>query len=152
MSNPKGKNWSWGIFAVYTVFALFLLGFWYFSTFHKVEMVADNYYEQTLKYQTRIDKIQNANNLPQKPYFYVDKKTSQLILVIPGKINFSALRGKIKLFRPSDASKDQMINLLPDQQGRQIVPIAGLAGGKWRVQMEWADGEKEYYLEQVMSF
>lgn len=152
MADNKGKSWSLGIIIFYSVFVLALLGFWYFSTFHKIELVTDNYYEQELQYEKTITRMKNANSLAEKPYFQVDKKNKQLILTVPAELNPPSLRGKIHLFRPSDAKFDRKYNLLCDTSNRQFIPIHGLPEGKWRLKMNWTDGVKEFYIEEVINF
>lgn len=152
MQEKKGKSWSNGIVIVYSVFALALMGFWYFSTYHRIELVTDNYYEQELNYETTIAKIRNTNTLAEKPFFTINKQKSLLVLQMPAVINPTALRGKIHLFRPSDAKQDRSFNLLCDSLNQQIIPINGLLSGKWRLKFDWTDGQKSYYQEQVIHF
>lgn len=152
MKEKKGKSWSSGIVLVYSVFALALLGFWYFSTHHKIELVTDNYYEQELNYETTIAKIRNTNTLADKPVFMINKQKNLLVLQMPAAVNPAVLRGKINLFRPSDAKMDRSFNLLCDSLNQQVIPINGLQPGKWRLKFDWTDGQKGYYQEQVIHF
>lgn len=150
MGDKKNKSWPVSIIIIYSVFAAGLLGFWYFSSFNRVELVTDRYYEKDLIYEAQITRIRNTKALEQKPAFMIDRKTGVLVLEMPSFFVSENLRGKIKLFRPSQAQLDRSINLLCDDENKQAISIANMPAGKWRFQLTWSDGQKEYYWEEIL--
>jgi hypothetical protein len=150
MDDKKNKSWPVSIIIIYSVFAAGLLGFWYFSTYNRVELVTERYYEKDLIYEAQITRIRNSNALEQKPGFVLNRKAGVLILEMPSNFVSQNLRGKIKLFRPSQAQLDRSINLACNTINKQIISIANMPAGKWRFQLTWSDGQKEYYWEDIL--
>ena len=56
-------SWGTGIWAVYGLFVLMILGLVGMSIVQKIDLVSDDYYEQEIRYQGKIDKINNAKQL-----------------------------------------------------------------------------------------
>lgn len=148
--SEKEKSWPIGIIIVYALFALGLLGFWYFSSLNQVEMVTENYYEKTLQYEDQITKERNTDNLKQKPIFNYTKSNHLIILKMPDEFSGKSIKGDILFFRPSDAQKDRRVNLQFDKDGKQFISVKELSPGKWKAQLEWYDGAKSFYYEEII--
>ena len=150
MINKKGTAWPVGIFVFYGLFVLALLVAVFLTVNNDVEMVTSNYYEKTLKYEDQITRIKNTNALQVQPDVAFNKEKNILILTMPeisGERNFA---GVINFFRPSDSKLDQSFVLQCDDQGRQLLPLSSFETGKWEIQIQWADDQKEYYFEKVV--
>ena len=150
MSSKSGAAWPISIFVFYGLFVLALVIAVAVTMNNDVEMVTNNYYEKTLKYEEQITRIKNTNALLQKPEIAFNKDKTFLILTMPkisGKRNFT---GMIHLFRPSNFRMDRTFMLQIDDQGIQLIPLSNLQPGKWEIQIQWSDGQKEYYLEKVL--
>ena len=55
-------NWGYKIMFVYLLFVVGMLTLVYKCTQQNTELVADNYYDQEVKYQERYNKLQNASS------------------------------------------------------------------------------------------
>ncbi len=146
----KDNSWPRGIFIFYVVFMIVLVGAVIFSTRNNVELVTINYYEKTLTYENQIQAIKNVNALDKKPIVAIEKSQMRIILVMPENFNPDTIQGKILFFRPSDMHFDISFDLKCNSQNQQIFPLEKMAKGKWRIKMDWTDGSKEYYFEQVI--
>ena len=107
------------------------------------DLVAENYYEREIKYQSIIDKRDKTSLLK----FDIKWSFDQEGLVInypemPGKIT-----GSVLLFRPSDKNLDITIEILADENNLQLVPSELLSRGKYLIEIEWKSGREEYYTE-----
>jgi nitrogen fixation protein FixH len=113
----------------------------------KVELVSKDYYAQELKYQDKIDAINNTNALASS----IDHKieASTIVLNINPELNSSGLSGSINFFRPSDSSKDVKIkmNFVNDQQ---VISKSQLEHGNYKMQLSWTNNGKNYYKEEVI--
>ena len=150
MSSKTGTAWPIGIFVFYGVFVVALLIAVFLTVNNDMEMVTDDYYEKTLKYEDQIARIRNTNTLSEKPLAVLSNDKTFLILTMPeisGKRNFE---GKIHLFRPSNFRLDRNFPLQLNSQGIQLIPAQDLDSGKWEIQIQWRAAEKEYYFEQVL--
>ncbi|MCG6915274.1 FixH family protein, partial [bacterium BMS3Abin03] len=63
----KKANWGTGIFISYSVFMLLTIITAVYFMNQDVSLVTDDYYQQELKYQDQIDKIERTNALSEKP-------------------------------------------------------------------------------------
>jgi len=138
-------NWGYKIAIFYSAFAIFILALVVFSTYQKYDLVADDYYARELKFQDQIDK-QNLVNKEAKVILW-EQKGNKLILQFPVKENIS---GEVKLFRPSDASKDFSVALKPDNEGKQEIDISLSSKGKYLLQIDWTENGKAYFQENVI--
>jgi hypothetical protein len=93
-------SWGTGITLSYVIFITVVIGVViYFHTLD-VNLVSDNYYEQEIKHQGKIDKAERANNLSEKPDIKVDGRN--IYIKFPTLFNADEIEGSIVLFRPSN--------------------------------------------------
>jgi nitrogen fixation protein FixH len=110
--------------------------------------VADNYYEQELKFQGRIDSVDRAQ---KSGAAIVHDAAGQLFIKIPSAQLSQKFSGTVKLYRPSAPALDQEFPLAPGADGRQTINSSGLAAGPWTVCVAWASGGENFYLEQKIT-
>lgn len=138
-------NWALGVTVLYGGFALFMLGFLAVSTFHKVDLVEDNYYDKEIAYQQHIDKIRRTKALVHPMVW--KRGVNNLEFQFPKE--FPSVEGKIKLYRPSDSGRDVVVVIKTDAERRQEVSLAGLERGLWRMQIDWKSGSQTYYNDDI---
>lgn len=151
METKKEKQWPWGIGLFYVVFVLSLLVFLFFSFYNTWDLVEENYYQKDITYQQQIDRMAHANALSSKPTFVYSKTKKQIVLSMPAQFTPNTLRGKILFFKPADKAKDVSINLICNDQNKQVIPTTQLGSGMWRIKFTWSDAEKSYYMEEVIE-
>jgi nitrogen fixation protein FixH len=142
-------NWGVGIAIVYTLFALGTVGVVAFAMTQPVDLVSDDYYEQSLIYDQRIAAIENGDALGPAVVVTVDAGTRSLRVVLPVADSAHA-RGEVTLYRPSAMGVDRTFTLALDANGAQQIPLTGLASGVWRARLRWAEGARTFYREQVV--
>ena len=139
-------NWGHGLTLFFVGFVLFM------STLvvicmrqDNIHLVTQNYYEEEIKYQDRIDKIANAADLGYKVFnYHVQDKTVGLNLP-PNAV------GVLHLFRPSDARLDRKFDVEIESGKAFTVNLSDLKPGYWRMKLTWEEGGKEYYLEERIT-
>lgn len=140
-------NWGTGIALAYTVFAVATMGFAVFAMDQKVELVSEDYYQRAMHHDDRMAAVANAEALGRA--FRLDADDRQLTLTwTTARPDRGA--GTVTLYRPSDAGADRSIPLDPDASGAQRIALAGLAPGRWLVQVQWRAGERQYYVERTL--
>ena len=105
------------------------------------DLVADNYYEQEIAYQGRIDQMTNAQNDDQK--VEIIKTDSSYNLAFAAAANDV----KVHIFRPSDDTKDIVMEESSVTSSMSI-PSGQLIAGKYLVKVEWKANAKTYFQEQ----
>lgn len=138
-------NWGTGIVISMLIFMLATTGMMILFINQKVDLVTDNYYDKELKFQQQIDKINNTNNLEEKVELKFDGNL--VSVTFPQSYNVLKPEGELFFYRPSDNKKDFKIPLSIDSTGMQVVPVATLEKGFWKVQLHWSMQSLEYFNE-----
>ncbi|WP_297337185.1 FixH family protein [Algoriphagus sp.] len=110
-----------------------------------IELVTDNYYEQEIKYQDRIDEERLTLAL-ERTVLVFDPDTKSVILDLP-----VGSKGKLNLFRPSERALDQEMTVEIEERGKKQVSIRHLKPGYWRIQLSWTEHGKNYYQEKKIT-
>jgi len=138
-------NWGNWIAVVYSVFVIFIVFMVYLAFGEKWDLVAENYYEQELMYQEKIDGKANVKDSDLEPQLYIDQ--GMLLINIPKIGNTNTEReGTINFFRPSDASMDFSTEIA--QSDTIEVGLDQFVKGKYMVKINWKQGDEEFYFEQ----
>ena len=139
-------NWGHGIAIFFACFVAFMLFLVVKSHQQNIDLVTENYYEQELKYQQQIDKVQNTKDL--KEGVKVSHSKGSIAIHFPKMAE--SISGNVQIFRPSDARFDMESTLSPDVEGRQQIATTELPAGYYRIKINWKAGAKEYYTEEAI--
>lgn len=145
----KKFNWGWGIACFYSAFAFLILTMVYKSTQNKVELVTPDYYAQELKYQDRINQIENARNLSEPLLWEVSGR--QVTIRFP-QIAKTNAKARVLFYKPSSSAKDVVIECVPDASGKCLLASPKLEPGVYQMQIEWQANNVAYYNEATVNF
>jgi hypothetical protein len=150
---PASRNlWPYGIATCLVAFVAGLGVLITLALRQKDHLVAQDYYEQELRFQEQIDRRNRAEALPAPVRFEVDKGAGELRIRLPVEHARAGVAGRVGLFRPSDARLDRTLPLAVDAEGVQRVGLAGLAPGLWRVRVEWSCGGISYAVSERLEW
>jgi len=107
--------------------------------------VTENYYEEEIKYQDRIDESNSADKLGREVISY-NAQSKVIELDLP-----NGTIGSLQLFRPSDSSLDQTIKVEVTHSGKTAVPLKELKSGYWKVQLNWTENGVDHYQERKIT-
>jgi len=133
-------NWGTRIAIGYGAFVVFMLGLVVMAFQQDFDLVADDYYEQEIAYQGRIDQMNNANTDNQRVVVSESAEGYQLAF------SEKAEEVKIHFFRPSDDTKDVLLEEAV-VESVLTVPSNQLITGKYLVKVEWKANGKTYFQE-----
>lgn len=139
-------NWGTGILLVIIVFVGTLLSMVYFSFQQKINLVTEDYYPKTLKYQEQIDRIKNTNSLAEKPKIELKGKT--IFIRYPNDFSGESHKGTIHVYRPSDFELDHKFKIEIKENKTQNIEINELIKGLYKVKLTWSAVGKEFYFEE----
>ncbi len=139
-------NWGTGIVIAFVIFMGGIITIAVYLMNQDVNLVADDYYDQEIKYQQQIDRIKRTKKLDTKNIITFNGTTVNV--TIPKSLLKSNLTGEIYFYRPSDENIDIKIPLHTDSLGVQVIPVSGLEKGSWTVKVNWLTGKKEYFVEK----
>ncbi|KYG80706.1 FixH protein [Roseivirga ehrenbergii] len=140
-------NWGTKIVISFVCFVGLLVTMVYVSVSTDFYLVADNYYEQELDYESQIQRMKNVNSLAEKPNFKLVRNEGKAELRFPVSVMKAMEEGKISFFRSANASLDKEFDLVFDETGLQTFDMNMLASGAWKVKIEWKSKGTEYYQE-----
>lgn len=138
-------NWGTGIALVYTTFAAATTGFVTFAMGRSVDLVSGDYYAQSLRQDQQMDAERNALMLQPAPSV-AQPHGRVAVLSLPA--DHAGARGRLTLYRPSDAKSDVSLPLALDGSGRQQVSLEPILAGHWILKVRWTTGGRDYYFER----
>jgi hypothetical protein len=141
-------NWGTGIVIAFTIFISFILYFVFSvqsDSKYDNELVVEEYYKHDAKFGDEMARIQNAQDLTQKP---IIKNTADGIAIVFPEVFISRnIKGKVAFYRPSSKKFDFEVPL----SGSSLnVPKEKLLGGRWNINMEWQYEGKQYLTKETI--
>lgn len=128
-------NWGTGIFLFYSFFAITLFYQVYQSTQYDHSLVVDNYYEEDLKYQATLDKLNNSAALATPLKFHYYEGLQLVELEFPPEIE--QITGSILFYRASSKKEDTRLPLRVTSGNCLDVFVRTLKPGAWKIEVEW---------------
>ncbi|MGZ3862162.1 MAG: FixH family protein [Bacteroidia bacterium] len=141
---------SWGvkITALYLGFVGLIITLVVISMNQKVDLVSKDYYAQEINFQQKIEATKNAN--AAEGHIVIKTNNEYVVFEYDPAVLGKNFKGEINFFRPSDADKDLKVQMNPDIDGMQTVPIGKMSHGMYKVQMSWVSDGKNYFHEDVV--
>ncbi len=140
-------NFGVKITILYLSFVALILTLVFMCYGQKQDLVSKDYYAQELKYQDKIDAVNNSNALPNSISHKV--MGSNIIISLNDSLPQNNFSGIINFFRPSDASKDVQLKMA-FVNNQQIIDKRTLQHGSYKMQLSWENDGKKYYKEEVI--
>jgi hypothetical protein len=137
-------NWGTAIVIAFIGFISFILYFVISMSTNKElnhDLVSEDYYQQELKYQDDINKIENAKKLATNLSY---KKTENGLLIhFPEDLDFKNIKGKVFLYRPSNKQLDFEV-LISLSNYNLLIPDNRLLDGRWNIKIDWKHNNQSY--------
>jgi nitrogen fixation protein FixH len=153
MTNDKNKKFTFWPYAVVIGLALFMGYIVYFVILamkQDVDLVSKDYYAQEIAYQDQIDRVRRTQALGDVMLDYnADAKT--ILLQMPATYRDKNLSGIVVLFRPSNDKLDKQFPLQLGRDHSQLIEVANLETGLWKVRVSFSDGEEAYFSEKTIQ-
>lgn len=143
-------NWGKSIVIAFALFISFIL---YFiikvqsNSKYDNELVVDEYYKQDAHYSDEFAKIQNAEDLSEKPLITDSDKGVRI--TFPKGFTDKDIKGKVSLYRPSAKILD-FERPLQLSNSTMLIPKADFAGGNWDITINWNYQGKDYITKQKL--
>ncbi|SEI38446.1 FixH protein [Dyadobacter sp. SG02] len=140
-------NWKALIAAVYISFISMILLLVSMSAGQKIDLVTDHYYEEELKFQGKIDKVQRAAALAEPLSWQITE--DRLQLHYPAHFADADVSGEIHLYCPSDNRNDRHF-AIRSKDNAQTVALSQIPTGRYKIQVDWKSGSETYWNEGVV--
>ncbi len=144
------RNISWGtkIMILFISFVILIGSMVFMSMQQNTDLVNEDYYENELKYQDRINEMNNANALSESVTHTILLNNVQI--QFPSVFKGKNVTGEILFFRPSDKSKDYKTAIQLNQEAQQLIDTEHLHKGMYRMGIRWRADSKAYFMEEVI--
>lgn len=140
-------NWGTGIAIFYVFFVIAMISMVINSSYHKVELVQENYYQKDLQYEAFRLKRQNATAMTVPISIKYEHKENAVRLAFPAAM--ADATGQVTFFRPSNKSLDQQVMIVLDDEGTMLIPVSeSMKRGLWKMQLDWQSDGKQFFKEE----
>ncbi|MCU7498015.1 MAG: hypothetical protein HF309_02015 [Ignavibacteria bacterium] len=141
-------HWGIRIFLLYGLFVLGILSVVFYYMGQDMDLVSNEYYNDEINYQDRIEKLKRTRVLKEEVKFIpADDKVK---IEFPETIK-ETITGEILFSRPSGRKYDFRLSLKPGQDLVQSVDFRGKRKGLWKIEMNWKAGGMEYLNEEIIN-
>ena len=134
---------------LYIGFVILIVGMVGMTMREKVDLVSKDYYEQEIKYQLKIDKINRTEKL--KGTLTWEIKPGSIVITFPKELNRAIKSGSIYFFRPSDSEMDKTIDLTQDTLPFRNISTENIKKGLYKIEINWKADTQEYYNEGTIQ-
>ena len=149
---PPRTFWPHAILAWFVIFGAALAAWITFALRQRVELVSPDYYEEEVRFQTQLDRLNRTAGLRSEVAIQYDAASSQVTLHLPAGQVARHPRGRVRFYRPSEASLDFEVTLSVDAAGLQRIDVSGRRAGQWKMRLQWKADGQDYFLEETLVF
>lgn len=137
-------NWGTGITITFVTFVALSLFQLYKSRQYDNPLVKEDYYVDDLQLEDLLKKKNNALSLTG--LVLKENGKGRMLVVIP---NDKEISGALTFMSPVHKSEDVSFPLKMVNDSMWI-DVTTLRTGKWNVQLEWTDNQKEYLYQEAV--
>ncbi len=140
---------SWGhkITILYLSFVALIVTLVVLCFGQKVELESKDYYAQELKFQNKIDAIDNEKKLNKTITHNI--YPTEIVLTADSSLTTNNFEGTINFFRPSDSSKDVKLKMKFINH-QQVITTSQLIHGVYKMQLSWINNGINYFKEEIV--
>jgi nitrogen fixation protein FixH len=141
-------SWSYRITVLYLGFVGIIVTLVTIASRQKIELESKDYYQQELRYENKLQAIENTNQLNWKIEHAVNAES--ITLTIPAS-EVKSLSGEVYFFCPADSDNDLKLKMNFCKDGKQIIPRSQLKKGAYKLKLSWSASGKDYFREEVIT-
>ncbi len=113
------------------------------------DLVTEDYYAEELDYQNDINKLTNAKDLSQNITY--KKSAEGLIINFPDDIDYTKIKGKVFLYRPSNKQLD-FDTAISLSKPYLLIPDNRLVDGRWNIKIDWQINNQSYLYKETINY
>ena len=142
-NKKQASLWPYAIIMVFVCFALFIGQFVYRSMQNPTNLVSEDYYQQEIDFQSKLDKSSNALAIKDQMSFAI---TNNLVKVI-FPTGWKKVNGTLQLYNPINENLDVSAPF-STQNNVLNMKLKDLQIGNWTVKLDFAYEGKAYFIEE----
>ena len=127
-------NFGTGLILFFALWALGIIFLVYKSSKENIDLVAGDYYNKEIAFQSQIDKEKNVSELSHPLQITFNGANETVHVQFPSDFRLQTVKGNIYFFKPDDASKDFNVKIETDSSQTQEISASQMKRGLWRAQ------------------
>ena len=145
MDEKKEKSfWAKGIFIFYILFMVGMLSLVKATTTANLDLVTDDYYADSEKYQKVIEAQKRTALLKERPQ--ISTSSDNIIIYRPESLRNKTFHEGVVIYSPSSSKEDVSVSVKFDKQGVFTYPASTLRKGQWDINLVWQDKDGNKYM------
>lgn len=143
-------GWGTSIVIAFGAFMTFILYFVFTvqsDSKYDNELVVEEYYKKDALFGEDYIKMQNAQDLADKPV--VIQKKDSLEIKFPESIPIDKIKGTVSFYRPSNKKLDFQLPISLSNPSL-LIPKTNLVGGRWDIFIDWDYDSKSYKWKETI--
>lgn len=140
-------NWGNRLVVVFTAFVALIGTLVYKATHTKYELVSKDYYKDELRYQEKID---GMNNAAKAGNIQLQQSVSELQLTLPEQLKDVSGEADAWFYCRTNASLDKKVKARIEN-GMFRFDTRGWAAGSYELKLQFSDNSKSYYYTEPVS-
>lgn len=143
-------NWGTGIVVAFALFMGFILYFVFSvqsNSKYDNELVYEEYYKHDAKFGEEMVRVQNAENLAEKPV--ITTSSDGVRIIFPKVFVPKDIKGKVTFYRPSNEKFDFEVPISLSDSAL-FVPAKRFVGGRWNINVEWQYDGKQFLSKETL--
>ncbi len=142
-------KWNWGtkLVVAMAVFMTFIMILVFRSMNNVINLVEKDYYPKGLKYQDRLDEINNARVYTD--LIIISQENDRISVQFP---DIRPDTGTVYFFRPSNTALDKVYQIEIPESRMMSFDKSGFVKGKYLLKIYWKEKGKGYYIEKPWYF
>lgn len=144
-------NWGTSIVIAFALFMTFILYFVFkvqSDSKYDNELVVDEYYKHDAHFGDEMVRVQNAQDLAQKPTITTTSKG--IAITFPELYISKNIKGIVSFYRPSNKKLDFEVPISLSSPSL-LIPKKNLVDGRWDINMEWQYEGKKYLTKSQLN-
>jgi nitrogen fixation protein FixH len=139
-------NWGTGIVVAIVIMISGMIYLVSIALRQNYDLVDQDYYQKSIKYQEHIEKVKNNDALPEK--IKLELESVSLKLTFPALTSPDELSGDIHFYSPVEEKRDMTVKISVGPELVQVIDLKMLEKGRYRVKIDWQAGKTGYYQEE----
>lgn len=140
-------NWGKGITIAIILFISYIMFMVVTMIRTSSDLVEDNYYEEGVNFEQKIQAIRNSQAIKNKIAINIDEHF--LSIEFPSEVIMdSIIEGKIHLYRPEDGNLDKHFAFSKNGGNNQSIPLEKITKGNYKLLLSWRTNESNFFIEK----
>jgi nitrogen fixation protein FixH len=140
-------NWGKGIVIAIVLFISYIMFMVITMIRTSSDLVEENYYEEGVKFEQKIQAIKNSKAIKDQIKISVDQQF--LAIEFPNSVSMdSVTNGVIHLYRPENGKLDKHFSFSKEAGNIQLIPKEKITEGYYNLLLSWKTNESDFYVDK----